>query len=296
MKIRQASACPMSSPAPAGPSSSTGRGAANSSEFDSLALIDRVVDHSHEELLASLALAMAAAVTERIELVTNVVIAPLRGTTMLAKQAASLDRASGGRLTLGVALGARDDDFAAWRTAHRRPRGDARRPAHRKLRRIWRGTSIGPAPARPGGPRVLVGAHARHAGCAGRPARRRLDDDGRHARRLRRWPGHRARGVAPCCLLDRPATMAVVYAALGADAPGLIERAVGGYYAWLGPQIAGHIVGTAATSPTELARSARHGFADAGADEVRRRVLPCSADPAQLAGLAAVALPHPALV
>ena len=70
--------------------------------FDSLGVIDRVVYDSYEALLA---LAMAAAVTERIELVTNVVIAPLRNTGMLAKQAASLDRASGGRLTLGLALG-----------------------------------------------------------------------------------------------------------------------------------------------------------------------------------------------
>ena len=78
--------------------------------FDSLGVIDRVVYDSYEALLA---LAMAAAVTERIGLVTNVVIAPLRNTGMLAKQAASLDRASGGRLTLGLALGARDDDFVA---------------------------------------------------------------------------------------------------------------------------------------------------------------------------------------
>ena len=78
--------------------------------IDSLGVIDRVVYDSYEPLLA---LAMAAAVTERIELVTNVVIAPLRNTGMLAKQAASLDRASGGRLTLGLALGGRDDDFVA---------------------------------------------------------------------------------------------------------------------------------------------------------------------------------------
>ena len=257
--------------------------------FDSLAVIDRVVYDSYEPLLT---LAMAAAVTERIELVTNVVIAPLRGTTMLAKQAASLDRASGGRLTLGVALGARDDDFTACGlpTGARGAMLDAQLT---ELRRIWRGTSIGPAPARPGGPRVLVGGDARHAGPRG-------------ARHGDGWtmmvgtPDDFAAGLAivraawdAAARPDRPATMAVVYAALGADAPGLIQRAVGGYYAWLGPQIAGHIVGTAATSPTEL-RDRLDGFADAGADEVV--VLPCSADPAQLAALAAVALPHPALV
>ena len=112
-------------------------------------MIDRVVYDSYEPLLA---LAMAAAVTERIELVTNVVIAPLRGTTMLAKQAASLDRASGGRLTLGVALGARDDDFAACGlpTGARGAMLDAQLT---ELRRIWRARRSGRprlGPAAPG--------------------------------------------------------------------------------------------------------------------------------------------------
>jgi hypothetical protein len=128
--------------------------------FDSLGVIDRVVYDSYEPLLA---LAMAAAVTERIELVTNVVIAPLRNTVMLAKQAASLDRASGGRLTLGLGLGGRDDDFLACGlpTRERGRRLDAQLD---ELRRIWQDTDIGPAPARPGGPRVLLGGGARHAG------------------------------------------------------------------------------------------------------------------------------------
>lgn len=93
---------------------------------------------------------MAAAVTERIELVTNVVIAPLRNTGMLAKQAASLDRASGGRLTLGLALGARDDDFVACGLPTRE-RGRMLDAQLGGLRRTWQGTDIGPAPV-PAGP------------------------------------------------------------------------------------------------------------------------------------------------
>src|SRR6267154_544438 len=57
------------------------------------------------------ALAAAAAVTTRLRLVTMVVIGPIRPAAVLAAQAASLDALSGGRLTLGVSLGARPDDY-----------------------------------------------------------------------------------------------------------------------------------------------------------------------------------------
>jgi alkanesulfonate monooxygenase SsuD/methylene tetrahydromethanopterin reductase-like flavin-dependent oxidoreductase (luciferase family) len=259
--------------------------------FDSLAVIDRVVYDSYEPMLA---LAMAAAVTERIELVTNVVIAPLRSSGMLAKQAASLDRASGGRLTLGLALGARDDDFAACGLPPR-DRGRMLDAQLGELRRIWRGEAgIGPSPARPGGPRVLVGGDARHAG----PRSARHGGDG--------WtmmvgtPEQFAAGVAvirdawtAAGRADSPRTMAVLYAALGSDASGLVERAVGGYYAWLGPEIAGWIAGTAAVDEDGLHERIA-GFAAAGADDVV--VIPCSADPDQLERISAVAVRRPTLV
>ena len=254
--------------------------------FDSLGVIDRVVYDSYEPLLA---LAMAAAVTERIELVTNVVIAPLRNTGMLAKQAASLDRASGGRLTLGLALGGRDDDFVACGlpTRGRGRRLDAQLG---ELRRIWPDAALGPVPVRPGGPRVLLGGAARHAG----PRAARHGDG---------WtmmvgtPTDFAAGievVRDCWTAagrpGRPATMALFYAALGDDAPRLVEQVVGGYYAWLGRDVAGSIVGTAATSEAQV-HERLAGFAAAGAEEVM--VLPCAADSAQLERLAAVAVAGP---
>src|SRR5918992_3395683 len=79
--------------------------------FSSLGTIDRLVYPSYESLIA---LAAAAAVTERIRLATDILLAPLHANAaLLAKQAASIDRLSGGRLVLGVGLGSRDDDYEA---------------------------------------------------------------------------------------------------------------------------------------------------------------------------------------
>src|ERR687897_2574621 len=79
--------------------------------FSSLGTIDRIVYDNYDPLIA---LAAAAAVTERIRLATTILIAPYRANgALVAKQAASLDRVSAGRLVLGVAVGGREDDYNA---------------------------------------------------------------------------------------------------------------------------------------------------------------------------------------
>jgi alkanesulfonate monooxygenase SsuD/methylene tetrahydromethanopterin reductase-like flavin-dependent oxidoreductase (luciferase family) len=66
---------------------------------------------SYEGYDALTALAAAAAVTTRVKLTTMVLIAPLRTGALLAQEAATLQALSGGRLVLGVGLGARRDDY-----------------------------------------------------------------------------------------------------------------------------------------------------------------------------------------
>jgi alkanesulfonate monooxygenase SsuD/methylene tetrahydromethanopterin reductase-like flavin-dependent oxidoreductase (luciferase family) len=84
---------------------------ADDAGFSSLGTIDRLVYDNYEPLIA---LAGAAGATERIRLVTSVLLAPLRpNAAMLAKQAASLQKLSNGRLVLGMGVGGRQDDFEA---------------------------------------------------------------------------------------------------------------------------------------------------------------------------------------
>ena len=62
---------------------------------------------------ALVALALMAAVTERATLGTAVLVLPLRHPVVFAKQAASIDVASGGRLLLGVGAGWLREEFEA---------------------------------------------------------------------------------------------------------------------------------------------------------------------------------------
>src|SRR5690606_2865639 len=97
---------------------------------------------------------------------TEVLIAPVHNTALLAKQAATLDRLSGGRFTLGIGVGGREDDCLAAGIDIRR-RGRRLDEQMRLLDLTWRGEPygegvgpIGPAPTTPGGPEVLFGGFA----------------------------------------------------------------------------------------------------------------------------------------
>lgn len=113
--------------------------------FSTLGTIDRVAFPSYESLVA---LAAAAAATERIGLLTDILLAPTRNPILLAKEAASVDQLSGGRLTLGLGVGAREDDFVAtqreYRNRGRRFEGDLE-----LIHGAWRGELVGGCPQPP---------------------------------------------------------------------------------------------------------------------------------------------------
>lgn len=136
---------------------------ADACQFSSLTVTDRVAYANYEPLVT---LAAAAAVTQRIRLMSIIIIAPLRNAGILAKQAASLDALSNGRLTLGLGIGARDEDYrAAPALFEKRGAQFGRQLA--LMKRVWSGQAIaedvaavGPKPVQPGGPELLIGANA----------------------------------------------------------------------------------------------------------------------------------------
>ena len=89
---------------------------ADAGPFSSIAVLDRLVYDSVDPFVA---LGAAAAVTSRARLATMISIGPLRSPAVLAKQASSVNLIAGGRLTLGLGIGARLDDYAAAGADHR---------------------------------------------------------------------------------------------------------------------------------------------------------------------------------
>src|SRR5262249_14835563 len=102
--------------------------------------------------------------TDRVRLVTTVVVPQLHDPVMLAKQLATGDMLSGGRLTVGIGVGGRLEDYHA-------VGADPATQSMRRLadsvagmQRIWAGeklpesvVSIGPSPVQAGGPGLLIG-------------------------------------------------------------------------------------------------------------------------------------------
>jgi alkanesulfonate monooxygenase SsuD/methylene tetrahydromethanopterin reductase-like flavin-dependent oxidoreductase (luciferase family) len=129
--------------------------------FVSLAVGERVTYHSTE--MRTL-LAAAAALTERVRIVPTLYILPMHPTAIVAKEVASLDVLSNGRVTITVGVGGREHDYRA----AEKPFKDRFRRLDQQvaeLRRLWAGEPpfpgadpIGPPPVQPGGPPIWSGA------------------------------------------------------------------------------------------------------------------------------------------
>ena len=234
---------------------------ADAGPFSSLGVLDRVAYQNYEPFTA---LAAAAAVTQRVRLATMVVIAPLRNSALLAKQAASLDALSGGRLTLGLAVGARGEDYAV---SGIETRGRGRRFGEQleAIRDIWEEGKIGPTPKAPG-PQVLVGGSTGEA--LARMAR--YGDGFMHGGGpARAFAGAVAKALAAWTDLGRPGRpilWGMGYFALGDGSAEAGAQYLRHYYAFTGP-FADKIAAGNLTSPGAITDFIR-GYQDAGCDEL----------------------------
>jgi alkanesulfonate monooxygenase SsuD/methylene tetrahydromethanopterin reductase-like flavin-dependent oxidoreductase (luciferase family) len=247
--------------------------------FSSLGTIDRIVYANYDPLIA---LAAAAAVTERIRLTTSILIAPYRiNGALVAKQAATVDHISNGRLVLGAAVGGREDDYTA-SGADFRARGKRFEEMLALWKRIWAGDEFGTAgaigPKAPGGPTLLVGGTV---DAAFERAARYGDGwimggggpDAFAQSLLRLDAAWRAAGRE-----GEPRTAALGYFSLGPNAQREAQRYLGDYYSFLG-EIADMIAAGALTDPESLQRYVK-AYSDTGCDELI--LFPSSPDPEQV--------------
>jgi alkanesulfonate monooxygenase SsuD/methylene tetrahydromethanopterin reductase-like flavin-dependent oxidoreductase (luciferase family) len=252
---------------------------ADAGPFRSLAAGDRMASRGHE---AFVALAAAAGATSRIGLMASLVVGPARDTVLLVRQTASLDALSGGRLTLGLGVGARADDYASAPIPFER-RGRAFDEQLPTLRALLGGDAaaragpVGRPPVRPGGPPLLIGGYV--------PAT---------ADRIARWgDGFMAPGasepdelagrwravLAAWAAADRegqPRFVGGSYVSLGPGADDAARRYIEAYYAY-DPALAARRLRAIPTSAAALGDRIS-AFAAIGVDELMLR--PVEADPA----------------
>ena len=130
--------------------------------FSSLCWGERIAFNNPDSLTL---LGALSAWTERVPLVTTVVVPQLHDPVMLAKALATADMLSGGRLTVGIGSGGREE---VYRAVGADPKTQTIRDMADRvavMKRVWAGEKItesvlpvGPPPVQPGGPRLLIGA------------------------------------------------------------------------------------------------------------------------------------------
>ncbi|MDQ6694496.1 MAG: LLM class flavin-dependent oxidoreductase [Chloroflexota bacterium] len=235
---------------------------ADAGPFSSLGVLDRLVYSSYDPLTS---LAAAAAVTERVTLASTIVVGLLHSTAMLAKMAASINALSGGRLVLGLAVGARRDDYDAAGVPYV-SRGKRLDEQLATLRDLWESS---PCPSVPDGkpPPLLVGGLTEHGFArmaryadgyvhGGGPPRAfaRAADKARAAWQDAGRPGS-------------PQLWAQGYFALGGEDEAQSGAAyLKDYYAFTGP-FADKIAAGILTTPQAIAQFVR-GYSEAGCDDL----------------------------
>ncbi|MGH9118799.1 MAG: LLM class flavin-dependent oxidoreductase [Acidimicrobiales bacterium] len=239
---------------------------AEAAGFSVLGTIGRVVYSNHDDLIS---LASVAGVTERIGLMTSVLVPAGRQAVLLAKQAATLSAVSNGRFRLGIGIGGRDDDWLALGVAAEH-RGRVLEAAIATCRKVWAGEApdgvdhpVGPEP---NDLRLVLGGYTESAF---RRAGRLAD-----AILLGPMPPEAvgaAIQLATEAAVDAgrkpPARYAARYAALGDDAQDEADRNAQSYYGFGGPGMVEAVAGSILRTP-EAIKEALSALEQVGVEEV----------------------------
>ena len=255
--------------------------------WSSLAVPERVTYTSHA---LTVQLAAAAALTERVRLWSTLVILPAHDAVQVAKDMASIDQLSNGRLTVGVGVGGREHDFRAigGDYTNRWARMDEQVAT---MRRIWAqeppfegADPVGPPPVQAGGPPFVAGVVGPKA--LARAARWAVGvDDPTSITAVDGEALAQRRQIVQAAWKDAgrdeaPHFSASLWYALGPDA----EQQLGDYvYEYTKIFDEGYARKLAETAPVHSAAALREAVdaaRDAGCDEFF--LVPTSADPAEL--------------
>jgi alkanesulfonate monooxygenase SsuD/methylene tetrahydromethanopterin reductase-like flavin-dependent oxidoreductase (luciferase family) len=222
-------------------------------------------------------LSAAAAVTSRVKIFYNVLVLPMHSATWAAKQVATLDVLSDGRVVLGVGAGAREEDYRAADAPFGRRRLAQMGEQVALMRRVWAGENvlegalrpIEPLPVQAGGPPVLAGSLSPRA-----------------IAKVAAWAdglcgfsfGPSAEEVATCFdhareawrAADRPPPRLVTscFFALGPDARSQLDVYLARYLNFMGAEVAKALAPTVTTDSVAKLRDVVKRLEDCGTDEL----------------------------
>jgi alkanesulfonate monooxygenase SsuD/methylene tetrahydromethanopterin reductase-like flavin-dependent oxidoreductase (luciferase family) len=253
--------------------------------FASLACGERIAFRNQEMRVL---LSAAAALTERVRIVPTLYVLPMHSAAWVAKEVATLDVLSGGRVTLTVGVGGREEDYRAVGASFegRFARLDAQ---VQELRRLWSGEAVapgspplGPAPVQKGGPPLWSGAMGpkslrRAAAWAEGVCGFSMSGDPQEIARSFAAADEAWRDAGRA---DRPRRISGFWYALGDGAEARLRQYVFDYLEVFGADLARGLAANARIHGREAFRDAVAAIRETGCDELM--LVPTSSDPREL--------------
>lgn len=258
----------------------------DSGPYSSIASGERIA-FSNPEVMVTLS--CAAAWTERVKIAFHVAVPPLHDPVMLAKQVATLDVLSGGRVCLGVGTGAREEDYRAVSAPWDNRLLSRLEQSVSVMRAVWDGTHaieaasgrVEPAPLQRGGPPIYAGVLMPNAitraakwadGISGFSFGPSEEDI-----RMRFEAAREAWGAAG--RTEPPKLVTGFWFALGSDSSAQMTSYLERYLAFVGEGAGSALAPNISAKSPEALRDALLLCRELGADEVL--LVPTSTDPAE---------------